>query len=107
MLHILFSYVRTLLRVSRTERSQANHRRQATFVRSALGAQTTDTDNNSSSAESVLQPASYNATRRALLLTVAFIEPWDPSSRIELESVTYCLLCVLDATGTASDVLLL
>ena len=43
----------------------------AFFARStALGAQTTGTDSNSSSAESALQPAGYNATRRALLLTV-------------------------------------
>ena len=60
------------------------------FARSALGAQTTDTDNNSgSSAESVLQPAGYNATRCPLFQLVAFIGPWDPPSRIELGPVSY------------------
>ena len=57
--------------------------RQTTFAPSALGAQPTGTDNNSSSAESVLQPAGYNATQRAVVLTVASIGPWDPSSRID------------------------
>ena len=55
----------------------------------------------------MLQPAGYNATRRAVLLTVA-IGPLDPSSRIELGSVSYyyvlllsALVCVMDATGIA------
>ena len=70
-----------------------------------MGAQTTDTEQYQQECRAL--PVGYNATRRAVSLTVAFIGHWDPSSRIELESVTYCLLCVLDATGTASDVLLL
>ena len=70
--------------------------RQTTFARSALGAQTTDAGNNSSSAESMLQPAGYNATRRAVLLTVASIGPLDPSSRKELGPVSYdCCCCLL------------
>ena len=52
--------------------------RPTTFARSAQGAQTTDADHNSSSAESVLQPAGYNAARRAVLLTVASVGPLDP-----------------------------
>ena len=62
--------------------------RQTTFARFALGALTTDEGNNSSSAESMLQPAGYNATRRAVLLTVASIGPLDPSSSIELGPVS-------------------
>ena len=69
--------------------------RKATFARSALGAPTTDARNNSSNAESMLQPAGYNATRRAVLLTVAFIGSLDPSSRIELGPVSY--FCSSDA----------
>ena len=43
------------------------------------------------------------------LLTAAscIVGPWDPPSRIELGPVSYRLLCVIDATGTASAVLLL
>ena len=79
---------------------------QTTFARSTLGAQTTDAGSNSSSAKSMLQPAGYNATRRAVLVTVASVRPLDPSSRRELGPVSYCccllgLLCVIDATGTA------
>ena len=54
-----------------------------------------DTDN-SSSVESVLvlQPTGYShATRRALLLTVAFVGPWDPSLRVELGPVSYDTVC--------------
>ena len=54
---------------------------QTTFARSTLGAQTTDAGSNSSSAKSMLQPAGYNATRRAVLVTVASVRPLDPSSR--------------------------
>ena len=69
--------------------------RQTTFARSAMGAKTTDAGSNSSSAESMLQPAGYNATRRAVLLTAASIVPLDPSSRIELGPVSYYYCCFL------------
>ena len=68
--------------------------RQTTFARSALGAQTTDAGNNSSSAESMLQPAGYNATR-AVLLTVASVGLLAPSSRIELGPASYYYCCCL------------
>ena len=103
---ILFSYVPT-----RYDSSCFSHgaQRQTTFTRFALGAQTTDAGNNSSSAQSMLQPVGYNATR-AVLLTVYSIGPLDPSSRIELTCELLLLLlllpawsavCVIDATGTA------
>ena len=52
----------------------------------------TDTDDNSSSAESMLQPAGYNTARRAVLLTVAFIGPWVPSSGIRAGTCELLLL---------------
>ena len=88
------TYVRFFVFFARSATQTADN-----FACPALGAQTTATDNKSSSAESVLHPACYNAARSAVLLTVAFVGPWDPSSRIELGHVSYCLLRVICETG--------
>ena len=50
-----------------------------------------DKEDKSTSAESVRQPAGYNAIRWALYcsLLASCIGPWDPSSKIDLGSVSY------------------
>ena len=66
------TYVRTYVRVFS----------ETTFAPSALGAQTTDTDENSSSVKSVRQPAAYSLVGHDVLYyskLAAFIGPWHPA----------------------------
>ena len=80
-----YTYIYTMLRVFARSTAADNF---GTLCAGSTDDRQTQ-DNNTSSAESVIRPAGYNAARRAVLLTVASIGPLDPPSRIELGPVSY------------------